>query len=123
MSNEGLGETRVPFSPLRNCRFDSAAATSNPQSQQMISLVCTADSPTPYSWASRAAQREKEAKIRRRNWKCKQTESENAALQKPPRFGDGTEVPCGAPPKLCDGGGGGYTVATYKNLLAASQHI
>lgn len=36
----------VSFAPRRNRGFDSAAATSNPQSQQMISLACIADSPT-----------------------------------------------------------------------------
>lgn len=45
MNNEVLRKTRA-LSPPRNCRFNSAAATSNPQSQQMISLVCIADSPT-----------------------------------------------------------------------------
>lgn len=41
-----MKKKKVPFFPSRNCRFNSAAATSNPQSQQMISLVCIAYSPT-----------------------------------------------------------------------------
>lgn len=62
------GGTRL-FLTLRNCRFDSTDAISNPQSQQMIILVCIADSPTHIHGQVQTAQRESGAKIRKRNWK------------------------------------------------------
>lgn len=45
VSGEGEKKPHMPFSPPRNCRFQCRSCY-NPQSQQMISLACIADSPT-----------------------------------------------------------------------------